>query len=70
YRSFKKGDLVIMLKRPIMVTRRTRGKFEPKWDGPYVVKEVYSNGAYRVANQDGQGVSIPVNARFIKRYYP
>lgn len=42
YRSFKKGDMVLMLKRPIVVTRRTGGKFEPKWDGPYVVKEVYS----------------------------
>ncbi|MGV7343076.1 integrase, partial [Mycobacterium kansasii] len=30
YRSFKKGDMVLMLKRPIVVTHRTGGKFEPK----------------------------------------
>ena len=70
YRSFKKGDLVLMLKRPIVVTRRTGGKFDPKWDGPYEIREVYSNGAYRITDQDGRGINIPVNARFLKKYYP
>ena len=32
--SFKKGDLVLMVRTPIVVTRRTKGKLEHKWEGP------------------------------------
>ena len=32
---------------------KTGSKFTPKWDGPYVVREVYSNGAYMIVDKEG-----------------
>ena len=69
-RSFKKGDLVLMVWTPIIVTRRTKGKLEPKWEGPYVIEKVYSNGAYLLITMDGDRIIPPTNARFLKKYYP
>ena len=44
-RSFQVGDLVLAVRKPIITTHRTGNKFTSKWDGPYVVQEVYTNGA-------------------------
>jgi hypothetical protein len=43
---FRKGELVLVLRRPIIVTHKTKGKFEPKWEGPLIIKQVYDGGAY------------------------
>ena len=32
-RTFKKGDLVLAIKRPIVMKHKTKGKFQPKWEG-------------------------------------
>ena len=42
-RSFKEGDLVLAVIRPMNITHQMTGKFEPKWEGPYMVKDVYSH---------------------------
>ncbi|KAF7150025.1 hypothetical protein RHSIM_Rhsim02G0128300 [Rhododendron simsii] len=68
-RSFQKGDLVLAVRRPINTTHKIGGKFISKWDGPYVVQEVYSSGAYKVVAEDGLRVG-PINGKFLKRYYP
>jgi hypothetical protein len=68
-RSFKQGDLVLAVIRPMNITRRMKGKFEPKWEGPFVVKEVYSSGAYKIISPDGEYSPSPVNGKFLKRYY-
>ena len=33
WRVFRKGELVLVLRRPIVVTHKTKGKFEAKWEG-------------------------------------
>jgi len=48
----------------------TKGEFQPKWEGPFVVESVYSNGAYRVTTPDGNMLMMPINGRFLKKYYP
>ncbi|KAF7154329.1 hypothetical protein RHSIM_Rhsim01G0139100 [Rhododendron simsii] len=63
-----KGDLVLMVRRPIVISRRTKGKLEPKWDGPYVIEKVYSNGAYLLITMDGERIIPPTNARFLKSW--
>jgi hypothetical protein len=45
-RVFRKGELVLALRRPIVITHKTRGKFEPKWEGPFIIEQVYDGGAY------------------------
>jgi len=60
---------MLALERPIIMTHKTGSKFAPKWEGPYVVCEVYSNGAYEIV--DGQRVQVgPINGKFLKHYYP
>jgi len=51
------------------MTHKTGSKLAPKWEGPYVIREVYSNGTYKIAN--GQGVRVgPINGKFLKLHYP
>ena len=67
--SFQIGDQVLALKKPIIMTHKTRSKFAPKREGPYVVHKVYSNDAYMIV--DAQGVRVgPTNNKFLKHYYP
>jgi len=51
-RSFQVKDQVLAVRRPIIITHKTGSKFTPKWDDPYVVHEVYSNGAYKIVNTE------------------
>ncbi|XP_073271456.1 uncharacterized protein [Primulina huaijiensis] len=67
-RSFQVGDLVLAVRRPIITTHRTGNKFTSKWDGSYVVKEVYTNGAYKLVDEDGLRIGS-INGKFLKRYY-
>ncbi|XP_074290818.1 uncharacterized protein LOC141617523 [Silene latifolia] len=67
-RSFQVGDLVLAVRRPIITSYKPVGKFTSKWDGPYVVHEVYTNGAYKIVDEDGVRV-CPINGKFLKRFY-
>ena len=68
-RSFQVGDQVLAVRRPIIVSHKSGSKFTSKWDGPYVVREVYTNGAYKIVGADGVRIG-PINGKFLKRYYP
>jgi len=47
---FQVRDQVLVLKRLIITTHKIGSKFAPKWEGPYVVWEVYSNSAYKIVD--------------------
>jgi len=49
--SFQVGDQMLALKRPIIITYKTGSKFAPKWEGPYFVRQIYSNGAYKIVDR-------------------
>ncbi|XP_019166707.1 PREDICTED: uncharacterized protein LOC109162459 [Ipomoea nil] len=68
-RSFQVGDKVLAVRRPIIITRKTGHKFTPKWDGPYVVQEAYSGGAYKLIDENGVRVG-PINGKLLKIYHP
>lgn len=61
--------LVLEVHRPIILNKGIGNKFTSKWDGPYVVKEAYSSGTYKIVDQDGVRVD-PINAMFLKQYFP
>ena len=67
--SFQIGDQVLAVRRPIIVSHKTESKFTSKCDSPYVVKEVYTNGAYKVIDADGVRIGS-INGKFLKCYYP
>ncbi|PKI71093.1 hypothetical protein CRG98_008517 [Punica granatum] len=68
HRDFNPSDLV--LRKVLHVTPDSRGKFSYKYDGPFVVKEVFSGGAVVLSDMDGTENALPVNADAVKKYYP
>ncbi|GGZ90681.1 hypothetical protein GCM10010301_73090 [Streptomyces plicatus] len=54
----------------MVFAHKSKGKFEPKWEGPYVIDKVFSNDAYALLNMEGDRCMLPINGKFLKRYYP
>ena len=58
-RVFSKGDLLILYEQDRDFLGA--GKFEPMWQGPYIVKRVLKKGAYELVDYDGIPLSEPRN---------
>jgi len=69
FRSFDVGDLVLIIRRPIVINRKTQEKFASKWEGPYVVTKIFPNWAYDLSNHDRQVVYACVNGKFVKKFF-
>ena len=52
----------------MVMIHKSKGKFHPKWEGPFIKEIVNSNGAYRLITPDGDMVMMPINDR-LKKYY-
>ena len=68
-RAFKKGDVVLAVRRPMILTHKFKGKFEQKWKRPRVNDKVYSNSAYAVLTLESDMCIMRINGKFLKRYY-
>ncbi|XP_055830980.1 uncharacterized protein LOC129900016 [Solanum dulcamara] len=66
-RQFTPGQLV--LKKIFPHQGEAKGKFAPKWQGPYMVHRVLSGGAVILAEMDGTVSTKPINSDSIKKYY-
>jgi hypothetical protein len=66
-RSYQVGDLV--LKRILPPGTDNRGKWTPNYEGPYVVKKVFSGGALMLTTMDGEDFPSPVNSDVVKKYF-
>ena len=67
-RVFQPGDLV--LRRVFENTADpTAGKFQPNWEGPYVVTRSGESGSYAIDKTNGNPVPRMWNAMHLKRYY-
>ena len=51
--SFKKGDLVFVVKKPLILVRISIINNESIWKGPYIIDKAFSNGAYAFFNIEG-----------------
>ena len=61
------GDLVLKeIREP---ARDPRGKFAPKWTGPYIVVKILCRGVVHLTDIDGQELHAPVNLDRLKKYY-
>ena len=65
--KIKEGDLVLKLTRPIMTN--PRGKFKPSWEGPYLVKKLFSRGAAILSDLEGNEFKEPINLDKLKKYF-
>ena len=67
-RVFQSGDLV--LPKVLENTADPRpGKFQPHWEGPYIVRWLGEPGSYAIDTIDGTPVPRMWNAMHLKRYY-
>ena len=57
-------NLILAVRRPMVMTHNTKEKFQPKWEGPFVLESVYSNGAYHLINPEGDILMMPIMANF------
>jgi hypothetical protein len=64
-REFSEGDLVLVR------TARTesRGKLEPKWEGPFIVKTKASPSAYRLATPAGEDLEHSWNIDNLHKFF-
>ena len=67
-RGFRPGDLVLR-----KVFKNTAdpiaGKFQPNWEGPYVMTRAGEAGFYAIDKTDGTPVPRMWNAMHLRRYY-
>ena len=67
-RAFHPEDLV--LRRVFEnTTNPTVGKFQPNWEGPYLITRAGESGAYALDKLDGTTLPRMWNATHLKRYY-
>jgi hypothetical protein len=67
-REFKEGELV--LRKILLLPSDSHSKWAPNYEGPYVVKKAFSEGALILTGMDGKDLSRPVNSDSVKKYYP
>ena len=65
--EYQVRDLVI--KHIILPQGDPRGKWTPWYEGLFVVKNIFSEGAMILATMDDDDLPHPVNADIVKRYY-
>jgi hypothetical protein len=64
-KEFKEGDKVLLYNSRFKTFGK--GKLQSKWDGPYIVHSVLSNGA--VSIMDVKDDQFVVNGQWLKVYY-
>ena len=67
-RHFKTEDLVV--KKVIFNSSDPHGKFTSNYEGPYIVKKVFSKGALIFVDMVGTELAYLVNADAVKIFYP
>ncbi|XP_072076432.1 uncharacterized protein [Arachis hypogaea] len=68
-REFERDDLV-MRRNDIGLLTPGQGKLAANWEGPYKVKEVLGNGAYKLERLDGKEIPRTWNSVNLRRFYP
>ena len=65
-RAFTEGQLV--LRRTEHVRRNLLGpsKFDPKWEGPYIIREAHDSGYYYLTKEDGTVLTESINRKWLK----
>ena len=65
--KIKEGELVLKHTKPLLTDRR--GKFKPNWEGPYLVKKIFSKGAAILSDLEGNEFRNPINIDKLKKYF-
>jgi hypothetical protein len=69
-KSFLVGDLVWKMILPLGNRSGKFGKWSPRWEGPFRVIHVVPGNAYFVEGLEGHSLSMALNCKYLKCYYP
>lgn len=47
---------------------RTLGNWSPNWEGPLIIRQVFSNNAYEIEELTPEGRILRLNGKYLKRY--
>jgi hypothetical protein len=64
-REFSEGDLILVR----TTQTESRGKLEPKWEGPFIVKTKSSPSAYRLTTQSGEDLEHSWNIDNLRKFF-
>uniref|UniRef100_A0A2N9FH16 Uncharacterized protein n=1 Tax=Fagus sylvatica TaxID=28930 RepID=A0A2N9FH16_FAGSY len=68
-RIFAKGQMVLKTVDHVRRGLPSPSKFAPNWEGPYLIREAYDSGYYKLSTADGTTLADPINGKWLKRYY-
>uniref|UniRef100_A0A2N9FCN2 Uncharacterized protein n=1 Tax=Fagus sylvatica TaxID=28930 RepID=A0A2N9FCN2_FAGSY len=68
-RIFAKGQMVLRTVDHVRRGLPSPSKFAPNWEGPYLIREAYDSGYYKLSTADGTTLVDPINGKWLKRYY-
>ena len=69
-KMFGEGELVWQTILPVGVKDPRFGKWSPNWEGPFVIHKVLGMGEYRLKDRTSLVHKLPINGKFLKKYYP
>ena len=69
-KAFSIGELVWKVILPMDRKNRVLGKWSPKWEGPFQILQIFSNGAYEIEELDEDKRILKVNGKYLKKYRP
>ena len=58
-----------MLKEIRAPVQDANGKFKQNWPGPYIIKQIYSEGVVRLMDLDAIPFTKPTNMDQLKKYH-
>ena len=61
--------MVLKENMKVQADREKKGKFEPTWLGPYIVRASFGSGAYQLSTPEGELLSDPTNIIHLKKFY-
>lgn len=59
----------LLLKRHFPIHSDTRGKWTPKYEGPFIIKNSFLGGDLFLTIMDGDDLPMLVNSDTVKKYY-
>jgi hypothetical protein len=67
HQQYVEGDLVLLYDQAKELLGV--GKFNPMWNGSYIVRRVLEKGSYDLEYYEGNVLVKPRNGLYLKRYY-
>ena len=68
-RMFIEGHLVLRMAEHVRRNLPRPSKFNPKWEGPYIISAAHESGYYYLTKEDGTVLTEPINGKWLKQYY-